>query len=38
LGKINWTQQRALSDGAAAFSDLRNNRVREPKIVLMPWD
>jgi L-gulonate 5-dehydrogenase len=37
LGPINWIQLRPLSEGASAFSDLRQGLVREPKIVLKPW-
>jgi threonine dehydrogenase-like Zn-dependent dehydrogenase len=36
LGRINWIQIRPLSEGAQAFSDLRQHRVAEPKIVLCP--
>lgn len=37
LGTLNWIDTRALSDGHAAFQDLRAGRVAAPKIVLNPW-
>jgi len=37
LGALDWTQARALSDGAAAFADLDAGRVAAPKIILDPW-
>ena len=37
LGPLDWTESRALRDGAAAFADLRAGRVATPKIVLTPW-
>jgi threonine dehydrogenase-like Zn-dependent dehydrogenase len=37
LGPLDWVERRALSDGAAAFADLRQGRVLPPKIVLDPW-
>lgn len=37
LGALNWTEMRPLSDGAAAFMDLKNHQVSAPKIVLRPW-
>lgn len=37
LGPLDWTEERALSDGAAAFADLRAGRIATPKIVLLPW-
>ncbi len=37
LGPLDWFQTRTLADGAAAFADLRNGTVAEPKIVLDPW-
>ena len=37
LGDLSWTEHRPLSEGAAAFSDLRAGRVAAPKIVLDPW-
>lgn len=36
LGPLDWTEQRDLSDGAAAFADLRTGRVAAPKIILHP--
>ena len=38
LGNLDWTEMRALADGAAAFADLRAGRVASPKIVLRPWE
>ena len=38
LGPLDWTEHRPLSDGFAAFQDLRAGRVAAPKIVLTPWD
>jgi threonine dehydrogenase-like Zn-dependent dehydrogenase len=38
LGALDWTEARALADGAAAFADLRAGRVAAPKIVLDPWN
>lgn len=37
LGALDWTEHRPLSEGAAAFSDLRNGQVASPKIILSPW-
>ena len=37
LGSLEWTEQRPLSEGAAAFADLRAGAVAAPKIVLDPW-
>ncbi len=37
LGPLDWTEERALSDGAQAFDDLRHGRVATPKIILRPW-
>lgn len=37
LGALDWTEHRPLSEGAAAFSDLRQGRVASPKIILDPW-
>ena len=37
LGPLDWTEARGLSEGAAAFADLRAGRVAAPKIVLNPW-
>ena len=36
LGPLDWTEMRALSDGAGAFADIRAGRVAAPKIVLTP--
>ena len=36
LGALDWIETRALSEGAAAFADIRAGRVAEPKIVLRP--
>ncbi|MEM9049275.1 MAG: alcohol dehydrogenase catalytic domain-containing protein [Pseudomonadota bacterium] len=36
LGPLDWVETRALSDGAAAFSDIRAGRVAAPKIILKP--
>jgi len=37
LGPLDWTQTRALADGANAFADLRAGKVATPKIILDPW-
>lgn len=37
LGPLDWIEIRPLSEGAAAFADLRAGRVASPKIVLHPW-
>jgi len=37
LGPLDWTETRPLSEGAAAFKDLRAGTVASPKIVLSPW-
>lgn len=37
LGPLNWVEHRPLSEGAAAFADLRAGRVAAPKIILSPW-
>ncbi|WP_370401334.1 alcohol dehydrogenase catalytic domain-containing protein [Sulfitobacter sp. JB4-11] len=37
LGLLDWTAECPLSDGAAAFADLRAGRIETPKIVLLPW-
>lgn len=37
LGALDWTEQRPLSEGAAAFADLRAGTVASPKIILDPW-
>ncbi len=36
LGKLDWVEQRPLSEGAEAFEDLINGRAAAPKIVLRP--
>ena len=36
LGALDWTEQRPLSDGASAFSDIRAGRTAAPKIILNP--
>ena len=37
LGALDWCDFRPLSDGFAAFQDLRAGNVAAPKIVLNPW-
>ena len=37
LGPLDWFDMRPLSEGAEAFSGLREGRVAVPKIVLDPW-
>ncbi|MEY8827281.1 zinc-binding dehydrogenase [Sedimentitalea sp. XS_ASV28] len=37
LGPLDWPEHRPLSDGAAAFGDLRSGVVAAPKIILDPW-
>jgi threonine dehydrogenase-like Zn-dependent dehydrogenase len=37
LGPLDWIEERPLSDGHAAFQDLRAGKVAAPKIVLSPW-
>ena len=37
LGSLGWTETRPLSDGAAAFADIRAGKVAAPKIILDPW-
>ena len=37
LGPLDWADTRMLSDGFAAFQDLRAGRVSAPKIILNPW-
>ncbi|MEQ6203557.1 alcohol dehydrogenase catalytic domain-containing protein [Sulfitobacter sp. HNIBRBA2951] len=37
LGALDWCQHRPLSQGAAAFAELRQGTVAEPKIILEPW-
>jgi L-gulonate 5-dehydrogenase len=36
LGALDWTEPRALHDGATAFSDIRMGRTPPPKIILKP--
>lgn len=36
LGALDWTETRALADGAAAFADIRAGRNPAPKIILTP--
>jgi len=36
LGALDWTEQRSLSQGQAAFDDIRAGRVAAPKIILEP--
>ncbi|WP_375554661.1 zinc-binding dehydrogenase [Roseovarius mucosus] len=36
LGALDWVEERALSDGARAFADIRGGRVTSPKIILVP--
>ncbi|WP_150525145.1 zinc-dependent alcohol dehydrogenase [Roseibium sediminis] len=36
LGPLDWVETRFLSEGAAAFADLRSGRVASPKILLKP--
>jgi len=36
LGLLDWTEQRPLTDGAAAFADIRAGRTAAPKIILRP--
>ncbi|EEE38879.1 zinc-containing alcohol dehydrogenase superfamily protein [Rhodobacteraceae bacterium KLH11] len=38
LGPLDWVESRDLSDGAAAFQDIRAGRVAAPKTVLIPKD
>ena len=37
LGPLDWTEQRNLAEGQAAFRDLRAGTVASPKIILNPW-
>lgn len=36
LGPLDWIEQRALGEGAAAFDDLENGRAAASKIILVP--
>lgn len=36
LGSLDWTETRPLSDGARAFSDIREGLIAAPKIILKP--
>jgi len=36
LGPLDWTETRALSEGAESFADIRAGRVASPKIILTP--
>ncbi|MEL7253145.1 MAG: FAD-dependent oxidoreductase [Pseudomonadota bacterium] len=36
LGPLDWTETRALADGAGAFEDIRAGRVAAPKVLLDP--
>ena len=36
LGALDWVECRPLSEGAAAFEDIRSGRVAAPKIILKP--
>jgi threonine dehydrogenase-like Zn-dependent dehydrogenase len=36
LGPLDWTESRALSEGASAFDDIRAGQVAAPKIILKP--
>lgn len=36
LGPLDWTDTRPLSEGAAAFGDIREGRIAAPKIILKP--
>ena len=38
LGRLDWVEQRGLSEGFAAFKDIRAGRVAAPKIILSPWE
>ncbi|SPH18816.1 2-dehydro-3-deoxy-L-rhamnonate dehydrogenase (NAD(+)) [Defluviimonas aquaemixtae] len=38
LGPLDWTETRALEEGADAFADLLAHKVAAPKIVLTPWN
>lgn len=36
LGPLDWTAERSLAEGQAAFQDIRAGRVAQPKIILIP--
>ena len=36
LGALDWTESRPLSDGLAAFADIRAGKTASPKIILKP--
>lgn len=36
LGSLDWVETRPLSEGQAAFEDIRNGRTPAPKIILIP--
>jgi len=36
LGPLDWTEARALADGASAFADIRSGSTAAPKIILKP--
>lgn len=36
LGRLDWVENRSLSEGARAFSDIRSGDTRAPKIILKP--
>ena len=36
LGSLDWIESRPLSEGQAAFEDIRNGRTAAPKIILIP--
>lgn len=38
LGPLDWTEQRPLAEGAAAFADIRAGRTAAPKIILHPHE
>ncbi|MBM1310956.1 alcohol dehydrogenase catalytic domain-containing protein [Sulfitobacter mediterraneus] len=37
LGPLDWIEERPLSDGAQAFSELRKGLIAAPKVILDPW-
>jgi L-iditol 2-dehydrogenase len=36
LGNLEWTEERPLSEGQAAFADIRSGSVANPKVILRP--